>query len=55
MDKLEAHIVVNSDKIPESYLAFFNIIDKNVMVSLQGNELHLDYDKNNSHHFITLL
>ncbi len=54
LDKLEAHIVVNSDKIPESYLAFFNIIDKNVMVSLQGNELHLDYDKNNCAVVITI-
>lgn len=46
LDKLEAHIVVNSEKIPESYLAFFNIINKNVSVSLENNELYLDFDNN---------
>ena len=53
-DKMEVNIMVNSKKIPESYLEFFNFLDKNVTVKVENDELHLEYDKGNCKVVITV-
>lgn len=41
---IEAHIIINSNFNSDSYLSFFNIIDKNVIPTFEDDVLILTFD-----------